>query len=593
MAIRYTAPERDQYKSIRITSRYLTMRDGTRLAVDVYFPEPYDFRKPLPVLLHQTRYWRSTRFKAPFRWFLSPFQGSAGRLVKEIVMSGYAIVNVDARGSGASFGTRAHPWTAAEVDDGYEIVDWIIDQPWSNGKVGAVGISYTGTAAEFLASRQHPAVKAYMPLFSLYDIFDDIALPGGIPHEGFLSCWGSANAMLDSNQNPLPYRLAKLLVAGVRPVHGQQHELAAALAEHQGNMNVDDTSRGVLFRDQAPGNKIVETMDEFSPHAFLEPINAGGAAFLSGSGWFDGAYQHAAIKRFLNLDLPYNKLVIGAWSHGGRWHTSPGYSGPNKDDLAGLALHYFDHFLKGHATPASDTPRVQYFTMQQEQWKSAEEWPPKAVQMAPLFLEKEGKLSTNRPNTMGVYDLEHNPLSGTGEATRWRALVGLVPTHKYYPDRAERTRQLLHFDTAPLASALEVTGHPVVELWISTQEEDGSFFVYLDDVAPNGEVRYVTEGLLRASHRQENAAEPVYRDCVPQRSYRKGDARRLDSGVHTLLRFDLLPTSYLFREGHRIRVSIATADRDNFGDLNRAGSRYGIHWGKEFSSQIWLPVMPR
>ncbi len=589
MPITYQSPDRDRFSGIKVTSRYLTMRDGVRLAVDVYFPEPYDFRQPLPVLLHQTRYWRRTRFKWPYRWFMSPFQGSAGRLVKEIVLSGYVLVNVDARGSGASFGSRVYPWMPDEVDDGVEIVDWIIQQPWSNGNVGAVGISYTGTAAEYLATRNHPAVKAYMPLFSLYDIYTDIALPGGIPHDGFISRWGRANALLDANQNPLPYPIAKLLIQGVAPVKGHESELSRALEAHEDNLNVDETSKGIMFRGQTPGGGgAVQIVDDMS----IGPIqgNYESGAFLSGSGWYDGAYQLSAIKRFRNLDLPYNKLVIGAWSHGGKWHTSPGYSGPNQDDLPALATHYFDHFLKGYDTPATDTPRVQYFTMQEEKWKTADQWPPKGTEMVPLWLDKGQKLVTKAPASRGVDVLQHDPTSGTGELTRWRALAGLVPTHKYYPDRREQTRPLLHYQTAPLSADAEVTGHPILELWIQTRESDGSIFIYLDDVLPNGDLRYVTEGLLRASHCKESDAPDPMQGIVPVRSFKEADSAPLPAGEPTLLRIDLLPTSYLFRAGHAIRLTLATADKDNFADLNREGSEYGILWGERQGGRLLLPV---
>ena len=349
----YQSPDRKQYRSLKVTSRYLTMRDGVRIAIDVLFPQPYDFRRPLPTLINQTRYWRRPALKRPFSWALSPFLGHEGGMMKELVLSGFVFVNVDARGTGASFGSRKYPWSEDEIEDGREVVDWIIEQSWSNGKVGAIGISYTGTSAEFLATRHHPAVKAYMPLFSLYDIYDDIALPGGVPLDFFVQNWGKFNEMMDNNQFPLPIPIAQLILKGVASVNGDQAALQAAIADHQANLNVNETSRGVFFRDQEPGSGVVSSMNDFSPHAYQDLINGSGGAFVSASGWHDGAYQHAAIKRFLNLKTPMNKLVIGPWSHGGAFHTSPGYSSKVKDNLVGMPISYFDHFLKGYDTPWS------------------------------------------------------------------------------------------------------------------------------------------------------------------------------------------------------------------------------------------------
>lgn len=588
----YVSPDRKLYQGVKITSRYLPMRDGVRLAVDVIFPQPYDFRKPLPVLLHQTRYWRRPRLRAPWRWFLSPMLGSEGQMVKELVMSGFAFVNVDARGSGASFGHRAHPWTAAEVDDGVDVLDWIVSQPWSNGSVGAVGISYTGTAAEFLATRGHPALKAVMPLFSLYDIYDDIALPGGIPHDGFVQRWGQFNAALDRNEFPLPFPIAKALLRGVAPVEGARGELQAALAEHAANLSVSDTARGIAYRDQGPANGIVERMGDFSPHRHRAAIEASGVPFFGGSGWFDGAYQHAAIKRHLSLGVDFKRLVIGAWDHGGKAHITPGHSRKYPRRLVGMPLQYFDHFLKGYDSPVTDLPAVQYHTMGEEAWKAAATWPPEGLVEAPLYLGRDHRLRKEAAAEGRAIPLREDPAQGSGDLTRWRCLLGLVTTHRYYPDRRERSRNLLGFETPPLERDLEVTGHPVVELWLKTQAADGAFFVYLDDVGPEGDMRYVTEGMLRGIHRQESASAD-HVDCVPQRSYLRADARPFVAGEPTLLRFDLLPTSYLFRAGRRLRISIGTGDRDNFASITPAGAEYGVLVGGEWASRVLLPIMQK
>ncbi len=123
-------------------SRVLTTRDGLRLAVDVWLPLAREL--PAATILRQTRYFRSIHLRAPLSW-LSPnrpidHSGLYTTRRRRFLRSGYAWVDVDVRGSGASFGHRISPWSQAEVADGYEIVDWIVAQSWSNGCVGSLGI---------------------------------------------------------------------------------------------------------------------------------------------------------------------------------------------------------------------------------------------------------------------------------------------------------------------------------------------------------------------------------------------------------------------------------------------------------------------
>ncbi|MEM7040507.1 MAG: CocE/NonD family hydrolase, partial [Bacteroidota bacterium] len=369
----YRSPDRGRYQRIRMESMYLPMRDGVRLAVDVYFPEPFDLNRKYPALLHQTRYWRLPELRWPFSLLSNGLLGHTGGYVKELVLNGFVFVNVDSRGSGASFGQREYPWGPDEVKDGSDMADWIVEQSWSNGKIGGVGISYTGTTAEFLLANQHPAVKAAMPLFSLYDVYDDIAFPGGVPHDGFVLNWGKANGQLDRNEFPLKNPIAQLMVKGVKPVGGKKgrKELAAAVEDHKGNRQVSETSEGVIYRDQTPKTGVVESMADFSPHHFRENIGGGGAALYSASGWMDGGYQHAAVKRWRNASNPVNKLMLGPWDHGARFHITPGQERTMDLDVVDEAVKYFDHFLKDYATGILDEPPVHYYTMQEEKWKMA------------------------------------------------------------------------------------------------------------------------------------------------------------------------------------------------------------------------------
>ena len=138
---------------------------------------------------------------------------------------------------------------------------------------------------------------------------------------------------------------------------------------------------------------------------------------------------------------------------------------------------------------------------------------------------------------------------------------------------------------------MEVTGHPLVTLHVSSTAKDGNFFVYLEDVAPRGRVEYVTEGMLRALHRKLSDDPPPYRTPVPYRTFLRVDASALVPGEVAELVFALYPTSYLFKKGHSIRVTVAGADKDHFENNPDAPPTVRIHRSARFPSHIDLPVM--
>ncbi len=140
------------------------MHDGCRLAIDAYVPQSKagtSAPQRFPTLLFLTPYYRRFKLKPGGSGEVNP---NTGKFRDFFVPRGYAVVVVDVRGTGASFGTRDSFRSPREREDSREIADWIVAQPWSNGAIGATGISYLGAASDFLASTGHPAVKAIAPL---------------------------------------------------------------------------------------------------------------------------------------------------------------------------------------------------------------------------------------------------------------------------------------------------------------------------------------------------------------------------------------------------------------------------------------------
>ena len=151
----------------------------------------------------------------------------------------------------------------------------------------------------------------------------------------------------------------------------------------------------------------------------------------------------------------------------------------------------------------------------------------------------------------------------------------------------------MHYTSNPLKTDLEVTGHPMITVYMSSTLPDGGLFVYLEDVFPDGDVKYVAEGLLRIIYgKEEQAKTMAYKDAVPVKSYIREDAYRFDTSeeIHQL-HFDLLPCSYQFKKGHRIRIAIAGADVDHFKVFTKEEPVYTIYRNQKYGSKVELPVV--
>ena len=569
------------------TSDYVAMRDGVRLAVDVHLPPGWRGER-LPTILRQTRYFRSVAWRWPWRrWLDRP-----DPLTARFVAAGYAWVDVDVRGSGASFGQRPSPWSPDEVRDGGQVVDWIVAQPWSDGRVGATGVSYDGTAAELLLLNHHSAVAAVAPRFSLFDVYADVAFPGGLHLADFTERWSRFNRALDRNRlrDVFPWWTA-LFASGVRPVDADAggRLLRRAVSEHRGNYDPHARAGELVFRDDA--TPAGTSPDSFSPHAFAADIEASGAAIYGYSGWLDGSYANAAIKRFRQVRTPGSRLRIGPWNHGGTQQISPyAESREVRFDHAAELLRFFDHHLKGRATGIERDAPVSYYTLGEERWQQASTWPPPSRSTA-WYLAAGGRLAPEPPAVEAAADRYRvDPSVGSGEGARWDSLLGDVGPIGY-PDRKRVDERLLVYTSAPLPRSIEVTGHPIAHLHVSTDARDTALLVYLEEVTARGEVHYVTEGVLRAIHRDWNRAVPNARGSVPSRSFLGAFADPLVPGNPAELSFELLPISYRFSAGSAVRVAISGADADHFAPVPNGARELTLHRDRHHPSRVELPVI--
>jgi putative CocE/NonD family hydrolase len=597
--IPYTDQNGEEGVSFTRTSQYLTMRDGTQIAVDLYFPTDKQGHTRLPTMIHQTRYWRALAYRWPMSMIKdSSTRGHIGKFAKGFLANGYAWVDVDVRGSGASFGTRPYSHSPEEIQDGAEVVEWIIHQPWSNGNVGSIGISYGGASAELILANQHPALKAAAPLYSGFDLYPEIAFPGGIQLTWFTKTWSYINHQLDANHLPFVGWWSKMLVQGVAPVDRDKDLtlLQAAIQEHQHNWDPHQEGLGITFRDDPPPSIPARNIDALSPFSHATQIKKSGAAIYSYSGWFDGGWQHAAIRRHITIDNPGNKLIIGPWDHGGRRNISPYSIGPSAFDHIGELLKFFDWHLKGKDTGITKEPPIHYFTMGEEQWKGSHVWPPPA-NMELWYFGAERQLLTNPPARTQASDTYRvDGTAGTGKQSRWNTLVG-IPLEAPYSDRVEQDQRLLTYTSPALDNDMEVTGHPLVTLHMESTSSNETVFVYLEDVDQAGHVHYVTEGMLHLLHRKLSQHDRPYTDVIPYRTYHRADSLPLLPGEVAVVIVDLLPTSYQFKKGHHIRVAIAGRDQDHFASPLKQNphpsNTLTIHRTPTKTSHIQLPIVPQ
>jgi putative CocE/NonD family hydrolase len=594
-------PARLYEGSVR-TSQYVTVRDGTRIAIDLFLPDGLADGQAIPTILTITPYFRSLRYRSPlFRELFRRLGLESTEWGHEFARFGYATVVMDMRGAGASFGRKRSVMMPDVVRDGSDVMDWIVSQPWSNGRVGSTGISALGMTGEWLATTKHPALKAIAPRFTVFDIYRAVH-PGGLLSARFLADMGRAMRAMDSNrlwqgpENPLVRPLFFALTDGIRAVDDDRDKklIAAAVREHVDNEAFDLDLAAITHRDDLFPHAAEEaTLDSQSPAAFASDLEAAGLPIYAYGGWLDAAFNREMISLHQTVRTPGSRLVIGPWEHGARFHCSPIVDGKRRSefDQAAELVRFFDLHLRDIDHGVSTEDPIHYFTMGEERWKSAATWPPPGTVTESWFLDEGGRLAPGVPSGSGEDRYRVDFEAGTGLWSRFGRHLsgGGQPAH--YPDRARRDQRLLTYTSAPLTQDMEVTGHPVARIHMTSSTPDAALILYLEDVAPDGHVVNVTEGHLRLIHR-ELGDHPPFWHAGPFHTCARADAKPVHPGELLALEVDLLPVSWLFRAGHAVRLAVAGADKDNFirvpaddvpmFEISRGGTR---------PSLVELPVM--
>lgn len=537
------------------TSFYLPLRDGTRIAINLFRPavngRPAEGR--FPVILHHTL----NIYPEPIDG-VGPLTTRDGyRTMPDMTRHGYVVAQIARRGNGQSFGARRGYHDRNEAQDIYELIEWFAAQPWSTGRVGMYGCSNTGDAAMQSLTVRPPHLRAVFAGCFTWNKFENIR------RGGMLANWGTG-----------PTRTREQDMS-VRPVDGDESRrlLSQAVDEHQLSVSLIDLWRGLPYRDSLSALTQSRFWSEGSVSDYRDQMVRSGVAVYVQGGWRDELRDQNFIAW---ANLPGARILVGDWLH------------CFNDDFAlnQEMLRFYDYWLKDIDTGIERDPPIHYFAIHggadgAGEWRSATRWPLNtAADRTTINLGANGELTqtvqgADAPATVRVsYD---GLCEGGGEGPRAQPCT-----------RGDRGAS---FTGMRLGAPVEVTGHPIADLWVSSDQPDAAVFAYLEDVGPDGSVRFVTEGRLMAHQRRLNTP-PWENFGLPWHRGYQEDAEPLAPGVPARMQFDLLPTSYVFLPGHRMRVTVTGSDwRERARQIERPPT-IRVHTGGATASAISLPIVP-
>lgn len=557
------------------TAVYVTARDSTRLAVDVWLPADYRAGQRLPVVFYPSRYWRTVGWSWISRGMhglglFKPFDPLIDTPL--FLQHGYAVVFMETRGAGASEGVSRIPYAPEEIRDLGDVATWIAKQPWSNGRIGVLGVSYSGHLAESAAHLGHPAIKAVAPLYASYDAAEQI--PGGVTASGFVQNWSLSVEQLDRNDYcyhagwdcRLTYGL---FLTGTRPVDADRggREFAVILkARH--NTDIEEAMTKASFADDPFGASKLNLEDRSVWH---DTAGAGQVPFFVVNGWHEGFHANGAFDRYATL-ANQQIVRVGALSHAGVYDTDPFAPvnrrvAPSKKQIWLEVIAFFDKTVKPEH-PQAVGRRIRYSTLGAGTgYRETAAWPPQGLAAQTLYLGQGGRLTPTAPAAGSLtYKVDFSTTSGS--QNRW---IGVATADDVvYPDRRDEDKKTLAFTSDPYSEDTEITGMPVVRLTLSTRASDTAVFAYLEDVAPDGRVTLITEGILRARNRRISPAPFV--TAAPYHSLRRADALPVHPGEVMEMDIALGSTSVLIRKGHRLRLAFAGADASVFERVPATGA---------------------
>jgi uncharacterized protein len=502
-------------------------RDGVELSTSVFLPAEGEGRRP--AVLSRTPYNKDGN------------RGLAARFCER----GYVFVSQDCRGKFKSKG-KYDPFVGDQYD-GFDTVEWMAKQPWSDGAVGMVGGSALGITSQLAATQAPPHLRCAYVIVAENSARSNTVYRGGVyrkeMNDGWLAAQGAAFAIAETIRHPPADR------------HWDWREIG----DFSERITIPIYEVGGWFDIFAQG-----TIDTFSA------LQASGAGLAAGN----------------------QKLVMGPWAHGplgGRLKFPDDRAG---DYLAGEEMfRWFGRWLKAEKNGIDEEPPVRYYLLGDpespgapgNEWRTAEAWPPPS-RAASFFLRPGGALArtpAGEPASATSYTYDpKNPVPTVGGGNLLAGGKGPMD------QRAIQDRQdYLRFATEPLAEPLEVVGRVYADFFVESDAPDTDFAAKLVDVYPDGYEALLTDGIIRARYRRGFASE------VP-----------LQAGEVAPVRIDLWSTAVVFQSGHRIALHVTSSNDPRFDPNPNTGkplradaevrvARNTVHHSAAFPSRLLLPVV--
>ena len=581
------------------------MRDGVRLATDIYFPAQDGAQRAgkFPAILERTPYNKdaSARYLIPF------------------VRHSYVVVCQDTRGRYASEGV----WhmMADDVNDGYDTAQWLVHQSWSDGGFGMIGTSYVGGTQHAMAESNPPGLKALIPVDAVSNAGYFGMRNGGAFELRFFNWIFTLGAPEGSRQARDPATRAALEEAAK---HVREYLIELPLRKGTTPLKLAPEYEDWLVFAMShgendsywkqPGFDVVDQTNRYED----VPV------YLIG-GWYDSwalqtTMNYMALARAKRGPV---KMILGPWIHGEHMHHTHGQTdfGPQAAiDSEAFHLRWYDHWLEGADNGVEREAPVRIFVMGGGSerktaeglhlhggvWRDEQEWPLARTRWTPYYLRPEGALSIEKPpesESISSYDFDpRNPVPTIGGnissgnaillqgAWDQRCSEAVWNCSNHLPLAARR--DVLVFMTPPLDQGVEVTGPINVKLWVSSSAPDTDFTAKLIDVhppssdLPGGMDMNLEDGIIRAR----------FRDSLEH-------AELMQPGRVYALAIHLYPTSNLFAKGHRIRLDISSSNfprfdvNPNTGEALNANRRLAvatntIYHDREHPSHVVLPIIP-
>ncbi|WP_340115030.1 CocE/NonD family hydrolase [Maribellus mangrovi] len=580
----------------------IPMRDGVDLNGRIYFPKDIP-RENLPTVLIRSPYFIPN---SEFRWFANE--------IAIFLRNGYVVMLNNERGRYWSEGD--YTFLAGAKKDGYDVIEWIVNQPWSNGKVGTWGCSSSAEHQLGLSTMDHPGHAAMIPICAGAGIgeFGEYSPQGMLYRGGVVQMpWVRWYYQYGFNEFPVfkgdLSREDRLRLSKFYPLWAEKPDVNWAKALRHLPLVDQVDELGGLKSDYKQFIQQLPNDPRWKKTEFATERDSFGVPALHIDAFYDISFGPSSIELYHYMQSnAYDKetadnqfLIISATNHcqqtaeNEHYFYGDRFLGDAWFDYYNLYVKWFDYWLKDVQNDVVDRPKVTVFTMGKNKWENYNEWPPEKAKELTFYLNSKSRANTKygdgvlqkkspEKNTFDefIYDPE-NPVPSLGD-NDW----GMIPEMRsgsFDQSGIELREDVLVFSTPVLEKDIQVTGFAKVIIYLSSDVEDTDLTAKLVDVHPNGKAFNVAESIQRVRWRQ-GYTEPTF--------MKEGQVYKVEIGP--------LITSNAFKKGHRIRLEISSSNFPRFErNLNTGGNNYDetewelatnrIHHGPNNPSRIILDVI--